>query len=361
MKYLHALNKISGIGPQRIRLLLNFFHTPENAWRAGQSDLVSAKIGEKIAERILRERNNITPEEEWEGLSHENIKMITINDSAYPRLLKEISNPPYVIYIKGELDPNQLNSMPSVAIIGSRKHTSYGSQVTLSLSRGLAQAGIVVVSGMALGIDSFAHRGALEGKGKTVAVLGNSLDDASSYPRNNFNLSREIMENGLLVSEYPPVTSAGPLTFPARNRIIAGLTFGTLVIEAGDKSGALLTANMALEYNREVYAVPGSILSTQSSGTNDLIKNGAKTITSVKDILEELDLADSDEIRIKEPRSPGNKEEEAILKILSSDPLHIDNIAKLTKLNMATVSSTLSVMEIKGWIKNIGGQNYTLL
>jgi DNA processing protein len=254
-----------------------------------------------------------------------------------------------------------INQYPAVAIVGSRKFTSYGSQIAQSLAKDLANSGIIVVSGMALGIDTFAHKGALMGSGKTIAVLGNSLDDKNIYPRNNFGLSREIANNGVLISEYPIETSAGIMTFPARNRIIAGLTSGTIVVEAGEESGALITANMALEYNREVFSVPGSIFSPVSIGTNNLIKNGAKVVSGVKDVLEELNL--NKNIAKKEiySKNPTNAEEKILLHILSADPLHIDNISKIAKLQSAVCASTLVMMEIKGWVKNIGGQNYIQL
>jgi len=358
MKYLNALNKINGIGPQKMRLLLSYFSEPEKIWKADFTELADSKIGYKLAEKINIERKNIDPDTEWEKLQKENIRMITFENSDYPLLLKEITHPPYILYIRGEFN---LNSAPMISIVGSRKYTSYGAQVASTFAKDLSQAGITIVSGMALGIDSLAHRGALENGGKTVAVLGNSLDDKNLYPRANFNLSRDIMENGMLISDYPIETPASEFTFPARNRIIAGLSLGTLIIEAGEKSGTLITAERALEYNREVFAVPGSIFSLQSAGTNDLIKKGAKIVTSVKDILEELDLNERKNPLEKIPKVPKNSEEEIILKILSADPIHIDNIVKLSKLNASAVAATLAIMEIKGWTKNIGGQNYILL
>ncbi|MFA6047728.1 MAG: DNA-processing protein DprA [Parcubacteria group bacterium] len=358
MKYLHALNKIFGVGPQKMKMLKNHFSSFEEIWKADAWQLAGSGIGEKLAERIIIERNSINPEKEWEILARLDIKMITATDDGYPKLLKEAAGAPYIIYTRGNLD---LNSLPLVAIVGSRKYTQYGAQVTSSLSRELAQAGLGIVSGMALGIDSFAHRGALDAGGKTIAVLGNSLDDESIYPRNNFNLSREITNNGILVSEYPPVMQAGKLTFPARNRIIAGMSIGTLVVEAGEKSGALLTAQMALDSNREIFAVPGSIFSPQSFGTNELIKKGARLVTSVNDILEELEIFITKESKPPVSKNANTKEEKIILGVLTHEPLHIDNIRKMSKLDMADVSSTLSIMEIKGWVKNIGGQNYILL
>jgi DNA processing protein len=358
MKYLNALNLIPGIGPQKMKILLNYFSEPKDAWKANLRELGTSGISEKLAKIIVFERNNISPEKEWRKLEEENVKMVTLDSLDYPDLLKEIHNPPYILYAKGHTET--LKSHPIISIVGSRKCSHYGTRTTLGFAKELSVAGFTIVSGMALGIDTFAHRGALEADGKTIAVLGNGLDDASIYPKNNFNLSREIMENGLLLSEYPIGTQAGPLTFPARNRIIAGLSLGTLVTEANEKSGALITAQMALDYNREIFSVPGQINSPGSFGTNNLIKKGAKVTTSIKDILEELDFIANNRISARIIKKPSSPEEETILNILTHEPIHIDNISKVAKLQTAKVASTLSMMEIKGWVKNIGGQNYII-
>lgn len=358
LKYLNAINKINGTGPKTLRKLLSFFGSPEEVWNASSQALIQSGIGPALAEKLFSEKQNIDPDLEWDKLEKENIKMIVETDAEYPRLLKEIPTAPYIIYMKGKMDLNA----PMVSIVGSRKYTDYGSHVAYSFAKDLAKAGITVVSGMAFGIDSIAHRGALDGGGKTIAVLGDSLDDKNIYPASNFNLSREIISNGCLLSDYPIETPAGiPGNFPARNRIVAGLSMGTFIVEAGEKSGTLITANLALDFNRDVFAVPGSIFSSQSLGTNDLIKKGAKVVTSIKDILEELNLEENQEKAFAPAKIPDSKEEEIILQLLSSDPLHIDNISKLTKLGTASVASTLAMMEIKGWIRNIGGQNYIII
>jgi len=358
MKYLNALNKINGVGPQKMRMLLSFFETPEQIWNASADELEKSGIGPAITAKIVLERSNINPDVEWEKMQKENIQMITFNDPKYPQALKEISSAPYLIYMKGEIDLNA----PMISIVGSRKYTQYGAQVANAFARDLAAAGLVVVSGMAMGIDALAHRGALDGGGKTIAVLGNSLDDKNIYPRVNFNLSREIIENGALLSDFPMETPAGiPGNFPSRNRIIAGLSLGTLIVEAGEKSGTLITSGLALEFNRSVFAVPGSIFSSQSIGTNELLKRGAKLVTSISDILEELNLNEGYAQETPIAKIPDSEEEKILLKILSTDPVHIDNLAKMSRLNTSVVGSTLSLMEIKGWVKNIGGQNYILL
>ncbi len=358
MKYLNALNKIEGIGAQKLRLLVAFFGKAEAAWKADFLALEKSGVGNSVASKICEQRKNIDPDAEWEKMQKENIRIIDWESSDYPLLLREIPNPPYLLYVKGNLDPN---SAPTISIVGSRKYTAYGMQVAETFSRELARAGIIVASGMAIGIDSFAHRAALDAGGKTIAVLADSLDNDHIHPRLNFNMSQEIMENGLLISEYAIPTESLPVLFPARNRIVAGLSLGTLIVEAREKSGSLITATLALDFNREIFAVPGSVFSPQSLGTNDLIKKGAKIVTSVKDILEELNLGKVEKNNQNFLKIPENKEEEILLKILSTDPLHIDNIAKISKLGTVSTLSVLSMMELKGWTKNIGGQNYIKL
>lgn len=356
MKYLNALNKISGVGAKRMQQLIGTLGSAENAWRADFADLKSSKIGEKLAEKIASERKDIDPDREWEILEKENIRLVTLDDPQYPKLLKNIFNPPYIIYIRGAFD---FNSCPAIAVVGSRKATQYGIDAAEKFSQELARSGFAVISGLALGIDAAAHQGALDMNGKTVGVLGSSIDDENISPRTNFNLAKEIIATGgALISDFPPKTSANNLTFPARNRLIAGLSLGTLVVEAAEGSGALITAKMALEYDREVFAVPGNIFSPNSPGVNKLIGSGAKIAMSVQDVLEEFDLRNSIKKEIVPEKNPDTKEEGIILGILSVSPLHIDNIGKLTKLDTPTLSSTLSMMEIKGWVKNVGGQNY---
>jgi len=359
MKYLHSLNKIEGVGSQKLKLLLATFGSSENIWRASLSDLQKALGGDILPERIFLEKQNIDPNTEWEKVEKAGIRVIDFLSSDYPKLLKEIHNPPYLIYTRGELVFDQI---PAIAIVGSRKFSSYGEQLANTFARDLAKAGFAIVSGLALGIDAISHRGALEARGKTIAVLGGGIDNESIYPRANYNLAQEIIATGgLLISDYPPGTPATAMTFPARNRIIAGLALGTLVVEAGEKSGTLITAKMALESNREVFAIPGSIFSPTSIGTNNLIKSGAKMVTCVQDILEEFNLSQSLETKQTTLKLPENKEEEILITVLSDVPLHIDNIAKRSGLTVSIISATLMMMEIKGWVKNLGGQNYVLL
>ncbi len=357
MKYFNALNKI-GVGPQKMKMLLDLFSSSEAIWKAGLEKLIQSGIGEKLANKLIAERKNIDTDQEMERLKKENIRIIGQDDPNYPPLLKEIPNAPYILYIRSELEISQIFNSPMIAVVGSRKMTSYGKQAAYSLSRDLAQAGITVVSGMALGVDAEAHLGALEGNGKTIAVLGSSVNDKNIGPRNNFQLSRRIIGSGALVSDFPVETASIPAYFPIRNRLMAGLTMGTLVIEAALESGSLITARLALDFNREVFSVPGPIFSPSSEGTNELLKLGAKPVTGVRDILEELHLEKVKEIEKARSIIPSSKEEEIILKNISTEPTHIDKIVKLTKLKTAEVSSTLVMMEMKGMAKDIGGRNY---
>lgn len=359
MKYINALNTINGLGSRKMKQLIDFFGDSKAIWQANFSELVQAGIGDSIAQKIANEKICIDPEAEWKKLENENILAVSTDDPHYPELLKQIPDNPPLIYMKGNLD---CLKMPLIAIVGSRKLTTYGKQVALGFSRDLANNGVCVVSGLAFGIDSAAHQGALSVKGKTIAVLGNSLDKESIAPRSNLQLSQDIINGGgLLISEFPLKTNATPGTFPARNRIMAGISQGTLVIEAALKSGSLITANLALDYNRDVFAVPGSIFSPQSEGTHHLIKAGAKITTSAKDVLEELMINSIPESFRQNQTITLNKEERLVVSNLSHESLHIDRISKLTTLDTSTISSILAILEIKGAVKNVGGQNYIRL
>jgi DNA processing protein len=356
MKYLNALFTIEGVGNQSLTTLMNYFGTAEKIWQASTQEIIQAGIPERLAKTIIEKRNSLDPDAQWKILDRERIAIITIEDENYPKLLREIPAPPYLLYAKGNLD---CLNLPMLSIVGSRKFTPYGEQTTFAFAKELAQAGLCIVSGLALGIDAIAHRGALTAGGATIAVLGDSLDDINIYPRNNYGLAEEIIASGgLLLSEFPVPTPAHPGTFPARNRIVAGLSYGTLITEAAEKSGSLITANLALDFNREVFAVPGNVFSPQSEGTNNLIKKGAKMVTSIKSILEELRLEEQVPNKAKPIPFELEKEEELIVNLLSPEPTHIDIIIKLSKLETSSVISNLAILEIKGVVKNIGGQNY---
>ena len=282
------------------------------------------------------------------------IKTIKIGDKEYPKLLKGIKDPPEVLYVRGELNPEE----NCFAVVGTRMASAYGKQVALEIAGDLAEAGLTIVSGMAPGIDTFVHQATLERKGRTIAVLGTGLDEKSIYPQSNLKLAKKILETGgCLISEYPPGTPGSKFTFPNRNRIISGLSLGVLVVEAKQKSGALITAHHAFEQKRKVFAIPGSIHSLNSKGCHYLIKKGAKLVENANDILKELNLP--------ELTSPGlmrgeTEEENLILGVLKEGVLDIDKIIEKTKLSAATVASTLAVLEIKGKVRNLGGNTYAI-
>jgi DNA processing protein len=357
LKYYNAFNLFPEIGAIRFKKLLAYFDSLENAWQASESDFRHAGLDEKLARKICAERRNIDPDKEFEKLAKEKITLMTAEDKTYPKLLKEIYDPPAVLYVRGAFKPQDDFSL---AAIGTRKPTSYGIQVVSHLARDLSSAGLTIVSGLALGIDTLAHKACLETRGRTIAVIGSGLDKNSIYPSSNRKLADLIAENGAVISEYPIGTEAMPYHFPARNRIISGLSLGVLVIEAAEKSGTFLTANHALGQNRQVFAVPGPIYSPSSVGPNNLIKIGAKLVCNIQDILEELNLVSiTEQIEAKEI-IPDTEEEALILKLLSHEPIHIDKIVIETKLDTATVSSTLTLMEMKGKAKNLGGMQYVI-
>jgi DNA processing protein len=277
------------------------------------------------------------------------------NDEAYPARLREIYDYPPVLYVRGELRPEDEYA---VAVVGTRRATVYGKQVTSELAAELAAAGITVVSGLARGVDTIAHRAALGAGGRTIAVFACGLDIV--YPPENDRLAREIAAHGACISEYPLGTRPRAENFPRRNRILSGLGLGVLVTEAAETSGALITARFAVEQNREVFALPGSVLSPASRGTNRLIQDGAKLVRQASDIMEELNLTTA--ARQMEMREvlPDTGIEAVLLRELTAEPLHIDEVCRRSGLPVAEVSGTLAMMELKGLIKQVGAMNYVL-
>ncbi|MFA6322742.1 MAG: DNA-processing protein DprA [Candidatus Buchananbacteria bacterium] len=353
-KYWLALAKISAIGPIRWQRIINYFPHLGDLWSASLSTIIDAGIEPKIAEQIISQRKTIEPDGELEKVVRNNIKIIKITDMSYPRLLKEIYSPPPLIYFLGELD---LKNDFTLAVVGTRKITSYGRQITETLVGQLAQAGLTIVSGLALGIDACAHQTTLDHQGKTIAVLGSGLNQI--YPAANRGLAKKIIEaGGAVISDFPLGTLPYKSNFPLRNRIIAGLSLGTLVMEAGIKSGALITARYALEQNREVFAVPGNIFAANAIGPNELIKSGAKIVIEPRDVLETLNLEDAKNFKEIKNVIADNETEKIILEILEQEPIHVDKLAQSAKLNISLVNSCLALMEMKGLVKNLGGQIY---
>jgi len=360
---LYTLSLIPGIGNKTLRNLLEHFENAEAIWEADEKTLFSAKcLRPNTLSALLHGRETLDPDQEWEKVIDQGIDILAFTDNLYPRLLKEIPDAPMILFTRGNYDWVE---KPLIAIVGSRKCTGYGEQAAYHLACDLASAGYVVVSGLAFGIDSVAHKGALDTGSETLAVLAGGVDDVSIAPQTHLPLARNIMHTGALISEYRPGTPVYEGTFPARNRIVAGMCLGTLVIEAPERSGALITARLALDYNREVFAVPGSIFSPLSCGTNKLIKSGAKIVTSVQDILEEFPLPEKKMSSKKNDLFPEKnsltQEEEKILAFLSHEPVHVDKIMKAVRLETSSMNSTLGLLEIKGLIRNIGGMNYIRL
>lgn len=357
-KYWVALSKNQKIGSRKFKKIMSYFKTARDAWERGTGgDFKRCGLDEKTVSDISELRKSVVPEEEWEKIEKENISIITTGEKNYPKNLSEIYDPPAVIFLKGKILPEDEFA---IAIVGSRKVTSYGGQITPRIAEDLAEKGMTIVSGLALGVDALAHSGALNEEGRTIAVLGCGIDDKTIYPPSNRKLAKEIMENGAILSEYPPETPPLRQHFPARNRIISGLSLGTLVIEANEVSGALITARSALDQNRAVFAVPGRAFDVQSTGPNNLIKMGAKLVTSAEDVMNELELKSVQSKKKTRKIYPDTKEEEIILKVISHDPLHIDTIARESRLAASKVSSVLTMMEMKGKVKNLGGAQYVL-
>lgn len=342
----------------RYKRLRNYFSNLGDLWTADINDFTKAGLEEDIAREFIRWRKENPVAKITERLEREGITTVSLGEANYPRLLAEIPDPPHTLFVRGKLP---LQAQPTVAVVGTRKCTSYGKQITEELTAELVQQGIAIVSGLALGIDGIAHQAALKTGGVTLAVLGSGINRGNVYPASHQRLAEEIIASGgSLVSEYPPGFEPTQYSFPARNRIIAGLSLGVLVTEAPVDSGALLTAKCALDYNREVFAIPHPITSDSGAGGNKFIKLGAKCVTGVEDILNELNITQIAQAMNINQLLPENPTEASLLTHLSKEPTPIDLLIKHSGLTSATVNATLTLMEMKGKIKNVGGMNYIL-
>lgn len=357
-----ALNMIEDLGPSRLKLLLERFGSPEKILGAKRRELISIPtIGNLLSERIVRARESIELDKELDLIKRNRIKIVTIFDEAYPRKLKEIFDPPILLYVKDKFLPEDF---ASVAIVGSRRASSYGLQISERIAHDLGQRGITIVSGLARGVDTAAHTGALKAGARTIAVLGNGL--GVMYPPENAKLASQIANSGCLISEFPMKRAPYRGNFPRRNRVISGLSLGTLVVEAGQRSGALITAGFALDEGREVFAVPGRTDVATSKGTHGLIKDGAKLVEGFEDILEELRtplknyLKDAGQEAKKDdflqPKLDG--EERLIYAFLSSEPKHIDEVIDSANLHVGQVSNMLLKLEMKKLIKELPGKMF---
>ncbi len=362
-----ALNLVPGIGPRSARLLLDRWNQPTAIFQAQAAELSAVGINQESIDALLSEQPRRDAAKHCQQLTEMGASALTLNDSDYPRLLREIHDPPPILYFRGDFQ--RAYRQPAIAIVGSRRCTAYGKQVAEMLAGELAERGITIVSGLARGIDAAAHRAALAAGGQTIAVMGNGLD--TIYPKENSKLAQAIEKSGALITELPLGAPPLPQNFPFRNRIIAGLCLGVLIVEAADRSGSLITARLAMEQNREVFAVPGNITVANSFGPNYLIKDGAKLVQSWRDIVEELPigvkariLADSAQEQPAAqqelfPPTELSLSERKIYDLIKADaPLHIDELAYASGLGPSEVLGALFALEVKAKIKQLPGKNF---
>ena len=353
--YWLGFSLVSDFGSVRIKQLLNAFGSLEEAWNASPSQLYQSELNSRLVQKLLNARAKLDLDSEMEKVKQAKAQVVTLADTNYPALLREIPDAPAVLYIRGTLIPEDRLAL---AIVGTRKATKYGRDVAYSLSRHIATHGVTIVSGLAQGIDAAAHEGALAAEGRTIAILGCGID--SIYPREHTALAERIMQQGAIISEFPIGVPPIGKNFPRRNRIISGLSLGILVAEAPESSGALITAETALEQGREVFAIPSNIFNPLGRGTNRLIQDGAKLVMRISDILNELNIVYTHQQTRQETTriSPANQEEAALLQHLGADPIHIDELVRLSNLSTSVVTSTLTILELKGVAEMVGGMQY---
>jgi DNA processing protein len=352
-KYWVGFNLVKGIGAVRMQALLDHFGDLSIAWQSPIDALMEAGLSHKIAENVLKTRQSTDLDKLVENIRRKGIQVLTRDDETYPARLKEIDQPPPVLYVRGSI---QDEDTWAVAIVGTRRVTVYGRQVTEEVSRFLAINGVTVVSGLARGVDAIAHDSALKASGRTFAVLGSGVDRI--YPPENLSMAEKIIRQGAIISDYAPGTPPDGVNFPPRNRIISGLAQAVIVVEAGETSGALITAQFAAEQGREVFAVPGNINAIQSKGTNRLIQDGAHPLLKPEDVLDILHLEQIQQKSTARKLIPADETEAQLLGILGSEPIYIDEIQARAGLSIDKVSATLTLMELKGLIRQVGHMNY---
>lgn len=353
LHYLLALHSVEGLGPTRIKKLFDYFGDFQAIWSASLSEFTQFRLPEKLLQNLKNAKSSVDPDVYFEKLEKSGIKVITIFDENYPSSLREIHGAPIIIYYKGIIDSEVLERC--FGVVGTRMPTGYGRLVTEKLTRGLVEAGLTIVSGLARGVDTVAHSTTIEAGGKTLAVLGGGLNQI--FPSENLHLAEKIANGfGAILTEFPPSYPHLAGNFPARNRIIAGLSKGVLVTEAAEDSGSLITARLAIEQGREVFAVPGPITSSMSAGTSALLKDGAKLVSSVADILEELGIKSGPVIKTSNLNL--GREEKEILELIKDESRHVDEIARSLKKPISEISGVLLKLEIMGVAKNLGGGSY---
>lgn len=354
-RYYLGFNLTPGIGPARLARLVDYCGSLEAAWNADAFELAAAGLDAKASAALLATRARVDLDAELERVARAGVSLLTLDDEAYPRLLREIPSAPPLIYVKGSLLPGD---DWAVAVVGTRAPTAYGREAAYRFGRDLAGAGVVVVSGLALGIDTVAHEAALEAGGRTIAVLGSGVD--RPYPIRNRRLAERIAAQGALISDYPLGTMPVAANFPPRNRLISGLSRAALVVEAGETSGALITVTFALDQGRDVFAVPGPIFARQSAGCNRLIRDGAALARSVDDLLVDLDLSAASVQREARAELPADPTEAALVLLLSSEPRHIDELGREAGLSAAATAAALAVLELKGLARQPAPLHYVL-
>jgi DNA processing protein len=351
-KYWVGFHHVPFIGPVRIRRLIDHFGDLEQAWIAEPVDLQGV-LDERAIQSLEKVKRELALDREMEKIERLGITVHTIQDDDYPRLLREIPAPPPVLFVKGALtDADKI----AIAIVGTRRATSYGREMARRIASELAGAGVTIVSGLARGIDAVGHQAALEAGGRTIAIMASGVNII--YPPEHRELAARIAEQGALVSDYPPDRKPDAVNFPARNRIISGISLGTLVVEAPARSGALITCDFAADQGREVFVVPGSALSSASEGTNRLLRDGARAVMCAGDILDDLDLGRRREQVAVQQAFPMSEAERRIMSLLTTEPQHIDELITAANLSISEGAALLTQMELQGFVRNLGAQHY---
>lgn len=355
LRYWIGFNKAPGIGAKKLRALIDTFGDIESAWKAPPNELAQAGLDRRSLDGLIELRKSFDLDAECARIEEAGLTVLTWDDAAYPANLRRIDSPPPVLFMRGEL---LAEDEWAIGIVGTRRATAYGRECALRLSTDLARAGVTIVSGLARGIDAVAHEAALHAGGRTLAVLGNGLDTV--YPPEHRQLASRIAQQGALLSEQPLGMEPEARNFPARNRIISGLSLAVIVVEGDWSSGAVITAKQALEQGREVFAVPGSILSPASQGPNRLIQEGATPVMNANNVLEALNLTKVAQQSAARQTLPADPIEARLYGLLSAEPRHVDELRREANLPISEITSTLALMELKGLVRQTGGMQYVL-
>jgi DNA processing protein len=351
-RYWIGFQRTKRIGPVRLARLTDHFGSIESAWNAPGADL-RLVLDEHSVDSLIAVRRTYDPDAEIERIERLDVSVTTLDQPDYPRLLAEIPNPPAVLYYKGTLDEGDINAL---GMVGTRRCTPYGRQIAHTMASELAAAGVTVVSGLALGIDGQAHRGALDGGGRTLAILGSGVDII--YPSSHRDLAEKVMANGAVISDYPPGTKPDARNFPPRNRIIAGLSRGVVVVESPLRSGALITVDFAADYGRDVYCVPGNALSEASAGCHRVIRDGGRLVASAADLLEDLGITAPEPGSAVQQAFPMTDAERHLFNYIRWEPQYIDEIAASAGLPAHDCGAMLTMLELKGAVRDTGGLHF---